>query len=370
MRAAAQFVSYEIPGILAVLVPVLLASSMSLQDIVRAQSGGLWYIFFFPIGPLAFLIFLIAGTAESNRTPFDLVEAESEIIAGFHTEYSGMRFALVLPGRVRQCIRHLRARRGVLSGRLGRADSAAVHLVYGQGECPDLRILLVPRNVAATPLRPIDAFRMEAALPDRIGERRIDGARRRVRLAAPDAEVIDDAGTRNSGGYGDNASALLLLEARNHSISGREDGDAAMDSWSAPSDLTNWRTASSAAPRVVHARLRVPWMSSKSNIRRGRIAKRCSIGSTSIWAAALSARYVLKHVRSGRLSWRPILSLGHTIAQQSLVFNMHQLRIPGTPQVDAAMEYIQGVKRGRFGSGSCCGSKAWPGGSCRAGAAA
>jgi len=94
MRAAAQFVSYEIPGILAVLVPVLLASSMSLQDIVRAQSGGLWYIFFFPIGPLAFLIFLIAGTAESNRTPFDLVEAESEIIAGFHTEYSGMRFAL------------------------------------------------------------------------------------------------------------------------------------------------------------------------------------------------------------------------------------------------------------------------------------
>jgi NADH-quinone oxidoreductase subunit H len=94
MRAAAQFVSYEIPGILAVLVPVLLAGSMSLQDIVRAQSGGLWYIFFFPIGPLAFLIFLIAGTAESNRTPFDLVEAESEIIAGFHTEYSGMRFAL------------------------------------------------------------------------------------------------------------------------------------------------------------------------------------------------------------------------------------------------------------------------------------
>ncbi len=94
MRAAAQFVSYEIPGILAVLVPVLLASSMSLQDIVKAQSGGLWYIFFFPIGPLAFLIFLIAGTAESNRTPFDLVEAESEIIAGFHTEYSGMRFAL------------------------------------------------------------------------------------------------------------------------------------------------------------------------------------------------------------------------------------------------------------------------------------
>jgi NADH-quinone oxidoreductase subunit H len=94
MRAAAQFVSYEIPGILAVLVPVMLAQSMSLQGIANAQANGLWFIFFFPIGPLAFLIFLISGTAESNRTPFDLVEAESEIIAGFHTEYSGMRFAL------------------------------------------------------------------------------------------------------------------------------------------------------------------------------------------------------------------------------------------------------------------------------------
>jgi NADH-quinone oxidoreductase subunit H len=93
MRSVAQLVSYEIPGILGALVPVMLAGSMSLQEIVRAQEG-LWYIFYFPIGPLAFLLFMISGVAESNRTPFDLIEAESELAAGFHTEYSGMRFAL------------------------------------------------------------------------------------------------------------------------------------------------------------------------------------------------------------------------------------------------------------------------------------
>jgi NADH-quinone oxidoreductase subunit H len=67
---------------------------MSLQEIVRAQANGHWFLFYFPVGPLAFLIFLIAGTAELNRSPFDLVEAETELGGGFHTEYSGMRFAV------------------------------------------------------------------------------------------------------------------------------------------------------------------------------------------------------------------------------------------------------------------------------------
>jgi NADH-quinone oxidoreductase subunit H len=94
MRAAAQLISYEIPGVLGALVPVMLAGSMSLQEIVRAQEGFRWFLFYFPVGPLAFLLYLIAGVAETNRTPFDLIEAESELAAGFHTEYSGMRFAL------------------------------------------------------------------------------------------------------------------------------------------------------------------------------------------------------------------------------------------------------------------------------------
>ena len=91
LRAAAQVISYEIPLVLSVVGLILLAGTMSLNTIVLNQSGWFtdWYIFRQPLGAL---IFFIAATAEANRTPFDLTEADSEIVAGFATEYSGMRF--------------------------------------------------------------------------------------------------------------------------------------------------------------------------------------------------------------------------------------------------------------------------------------
>lgn len=96
MRSVAQMISYEVPMVLSVVPVILMAESLSTNDIVLAQSGwfGLKWFVFTPWGFLAFLIFFLCGVAECNRSPFDLPEAESEIVAGFHTEYSGMKFAL------------------------------------------------------------------------------------------------------------------------------------------------------------------------------------------------------------------------------------------------------------------------------------
>lgn len=103
MRAVAQLVSYEVPMALSIMVVVMLSGSLSLQKIVAAQEGpfglGLgWFIFAVPIGPIAFFTYFISAIAETNRSPFDIPEAESEIVAGYHTEYTGMKFGLFQMG--------------------------------------------------------------------------------------------------------------------------------------------------------------------------------------------------------------------------------------------------------------------------------
>jgi len=94
MRSGAQIVSYELSAGLSVLSIVVMTGSLSIKDIILSQQNG-WWIFKAHIPALiSFIIFIIAVTAETNRAPFDMAEAESELTAGFHTEYSGMRFAL------------------------------------------------------------------------------------------------------------------------------------------------------------------------------------------------------------------------------------------------------------------------------------
>jgi len=97
MRAVNQIISYDLPFIFAALVPVLLAGSMQMSAIVAAQQG-LWFVAYPVIGQLAFVAFLIATLAAENRVPFDILEAESELVAGFRVEYSGMKFALIQLG--------------------------------------------------------------------------------------------------------------------------------------------------------------------------------------------------------------------------------------------------------------------------------
>ncbi len=90
IRSVAQNVAYEIPLLLAVMSVVLMVNSLSFSEVVNAQSR-IWFIF---LQPVAGIIYLISATAETNRAPFDIPEAESELVAGFHTEYSGMGFGL------------------------------------------------------------------------------------------------------------------------------------------------------------------------------------------------------------------------------------------------------------------------------------
>lgn len=119
LRSVAQIVSYEVPAAMGILIVVMLVGSLNIQDIVSAQQGGIWNWFFLggpkkslllsdgsllvgswtnlvyaPLLLITFLIYYTSALAETNRTPFDIPEAESELVAGYHTEYSGMKFAM------------------------------------------------------------------------------------------------------------------------------------------------------------------------------------------------------------------------------------------------------------------------------------
>ena len=95
LRSAAQMISYELSMGLAIIGVVLIAGSLNLIDIIQAQTDGMWFIFLQPVG---FILFLITALAETNRAPFDLPEAEAELVSGYNTEYAAMGFALFFLG--------------------------------------------------------------------------------------------------------------------------------------------------------------------------------------------------------------------------------------------------------------------------------
>jgi len=142
MRAIAQMVSYEIPLVLSAVVVVMMVGSLNAAEIAYAQAGWDWFVFT-PWGLAAFVIFFIASLAETNRSPFDLPEAESEIIAGYFTEYSGFKFALFFLGEYIAMF--------AISG-------LAVTLFLGGGSGPGVAMNLVDQGLATERWVTVSAF--------------------------------------------------------------------------------------------------------------------------------------------------------------------------------------------------------------------
>ena len=177
LRAAAQVVSYELILGVAIVSVVIVSGTLSLGGIVEAQARSVWYVLLQPVG---FLLFLIAAVAETNRAPFDLPEAESELVAGYHTEYSGMRFAMYFIAEYVAMIS---------------MSAVAATLFFGGWTFPIppggpwwlfLKMLLLPLPVrlaachpAPPPLRPVDAPLLERSAADRPAQRRRHGDHRR-----------------------------------------------------------------------------------------------------------------------------------------------------------------------------------------------
>ena len=117
MRSAAQMISYEVPLVISVVGVVMMTGSLNLRTIVDQQGDWFWQWNFLP-QIIGFVVFIIAAVSELNRTPFDLPEAESELVAGYHVEYSGFRFAFFMLTEYVYVYRHCCAHDGTFPGRL------------------------------------------------------------------------------------------------------------------------------------------------------------------------------------------------------------------------------------------------------------
>ena len=165
MRTCAQLVSYEVSLALSVLGVVIMAGTLSLTEIVAAQDDTWWYAAPQFVG---LIVFLLAGTAETARAPFDLPEAEQELVAGYHTEYGGMRFGLYSMSEYINLhhalglVRHALPRRLARAGLRRRVVDGPV-VVPREARPPPLHLHLDAHDAAPAPLRPAHALRLEGA---------------------------------------------------------------------------------------------------------------------------------------------------------------------------------------------------------------
>ena len=171
LRASAQMISYELSYATSLAAVILLAGSLSLREVVDAQAGywfgfiPQWYVFLQPVG---FIIYMIAGVAETNRAPFDFPEAEQELVAGYNTEYSSVRFALFPQAEyINMATMSAVATDLYLGGWHGPflPPELRLDLVPAEGRRDPLHLHLGALDGAALPLRPADGVRLEVAVP-------------------------------------------------------------------------------------------------------------------------------------------------------------------------------------------------------------
>ena len=194
LRASAQLISYEVAVTLTLVSVILMSGTLSMVGIVNAQyNGHVWFAF---VQPVAFVIFFIGGLAETNRAPFDMPEAEQELTGGFHTEYSGMRFALFFLAEYANMIVVASVATTLFFGGWLRPFpniaflrfldfDPELDLVSAQDVRVPLHLHLGARHAAALSLRPVDAAGMEGA--DSVGDRQ--SGRHRYRQG-PDGDVV------------------------------------------------------------------------------------------------------------------------------------------------------------------------------------
>jgi len=218
LRSAAQIVSYEIAMGFALVGVLMMSQSLNLSDIVQAQAGGLGALSWnwVPLFPM-FLVYLISGVAETNRAPFDVAEGESEIVAGFHVEYSGMAFAIFFLAELREHDPGLHLVRDHVPGWLALAAAVPARrfsLALRQGRVRAVPIPVVPRHFPALPLRPDHAPGLEGVHPCHTG---VAGRHRRV-----DADALVALGAIVIASLREFFRTFLLLElVRGMMLTGR-----------------------------------------------------------------------------------------------------------------------------------------------------